>query len=138
MRTHAVTRVAATLLALEGVGIAALAGWQIVALAGGDTASVATAIALIVVTVVAAVAVLAFAGGVWRGQSWGRSGGIVTQLMILAIALGAATGTFGNALTGLELAIPAVVTFVALGLASRRAGAGERAEPAAGDDAAGE
>ncbi len=34
----------------------------------------------------------AFAVGIWRGWSWGRSGGIVTQLLIIAVAIGAMTG----------------------------------------------
>ena len=47
-------------------------------------------------TAVGAAAVLAFAVAIWRGQSWGRSGGIVTQLLILAVALGAVTGAYAD------------------------------------------
>lgn len=133
MRTHTATRIAAVLVALEGLGLVALTGWQIVALTGGDTGSAVSAIALIVLTLVGAAAVVAFAVGVWRGWSWGRSGAIVTQLMILAVAFGAATGTFGNALTGLELGLPAVVTLAALVLAARRAAADARAAEASDD-----
>lgn len=136
MRTHLVTRIAAVLVAVEGMGLLVLAGWQVLALVGGDTGSAVSAVALIVLTLIAAAAVIAFAVGVWRGMSWGRSGGIVTQLMILAVALGAATGTFGNALTGIELAIPALVTLVALVLAARRASAEQRADAASDDGSA--
>ena len=83
-----VERVAAALLALEGLALLMVAGWEVVALVGGDTDDVGSSIALIVLTVVGAAAVVAFAVGVARGQSWGRSGGIVTQLLILAVFLG--------------------------------------------------
>ncbi len=137
MRTSPIARFAALLLALEGVGLLALAGWQVVALAGGDTGSVLSAVALVVLTVVASAAVVAFAVGVWRDQSWGRSGGIVTQLMILAVALGAATGTYRHPSTGLILGAPAVVAFVALVLASRAASRAARAAEASDDSAPG-
>lgn len=127
MRTHTAGRIAAVLLALEGLAIAALVVWQIVALASGDTDSVESAIALAVLTAVGAAAVIAFAAATWRGLSWGRSGGIVTQLLILAVALGAVTGAYADAATGLLLALPAVVTLVLLVLAVRAAGRDTRA-----------
>lgn len=132
MRTNTPARVASVLVGLEGLALLTLAGWQIVALVGGDTDSAVSAIALIVLTLVAAVAVLAFASGVWRGRSWARSGGIVTQVMILAVALGAATGAYADALTALVIAAPAIVAFVALLLTARSAGAEAGAE-ASGD-----
>lgn len=121
MRTHPTAIGAAVMLGLEALGIVALAVWQLAAVAGGDTASLPSALALLVLTVVGAVAVGAFAVAVWRGQSWGRSGGVVTQLLILAVALGAATGVYAAPLLGLELALPAVLTLVLLVLVSRRA-----------------
>ena len=122
MRTHTAGRVAAVLLALEGVAMIALVVWQIWALIAGDTESIESALALIVLTAVGAVAVLAFAVVTWRGQSWGRSGGIVTQLLILAVALGAVTGAYADPTTGLILAVPAAVTLVLLVVAVRAAG----------------
>ena len=92
MRTHVAGRIAAILLAIEGLAIVGLVVWQVGALVAGDTGSVESALALIVLTVVGAAAVLSFAVATWRGLSWGRSGGIVTQLLILAVALGAVTG----------------------------------------------
>ncbi len=68
-------RVAAIVVGLEGLGIVALVIWQIAALLSGDTDSLTSAIALAVLSAVGAAAVLAFAVAVWRGQSWGRSGG---------------------------------------------------------------
>lgn len=120
MRTKPTARIAAVLVGLEALGVLALVVWQIAALAGGDTDSSTSAIALIVLTAAGAVLLAAFAVAVWRGQSWGRSGGIVAQLLILAVALGAATGAYAHPLTGLVLAVPAVVTLVFLVLAARK------------------
>jgi hypothetical protein len=122
MRTHVAGRIAAILLAVEGLAIVGLAVWQIVALVAGDTASVESALALIVLTVVGAAAVISFAVATWRGLSWGRSGGIVTQLLILAVALGAVTGSYADPGAGLALAAPAVVTLVLLVIDVRAAG----------------
>lgn len=135
MRTSLSGRTAAVLVALEGAGLAALVVWQVVAIAGGDTDSIESAIALIVVTLIGAAAVIAFAVAIWRGQSWGRSGGIVTQLLILAVALGAATGAFAVPAVALELAAPAIAVLVLLVLAVRDAGRAERGTGGAGDDA---
>lgn len=122
MRTRMVALSAAVLLGFEAVAILVLAGWQVVALLEGDTSSIASALALLVITVIAGVAVLSFAVAVARGMSWGRSGGIVTQVLILAVALGAATGELANPLTALAIAAPAALTFVLLVLAARHAG----------------
>ncbi|SBS74417.1 histidine kinase [uncultured Microbacterium sp.] len=117
-----VERTAAALLAAEGVGLLVLLGWQIVAIVTGDTDSVASAVALIVLTALGAAAVLGFAVATWIGQSWGRSGGIVTQLLILAVALGAATGDYGHPAVAVALAVPAVVIGICLVAAARAAG----------------
>lgn len=122
MRITTVRRLAAALLGLEGLGVVALVAWQIAALAAGDTESLASALALIVLTVLGASAVLAFAVAVLRGRSWGRSGGIVVQVLIVAVAIGAATGEYAHPLTGLAIAAPAVVTFALLVIAARDAG----------------
>lgn len=124
------------LVGLEGLGLVVLVVWQIMAIAAGDTESIDSAIALIALTLVGAAAVIAFAIAIWRGQSWGRSGGIVTQLLILAVALGAATGAFAEPVLALAIAAPAVVVFVLLVLAARHAGrtARQAADGAAGDD----
>jgi peptidoglycan/LPS O-acetylase OafA/YrhL len=126
MRTHTAGRIAAVLLALEGLAIVALVIWQVAALVAGDTDSIESAIALVVLTAVGAAAVLAFAVATWREQSWGRSGGIVTQLLILAVALGAVTGAYADAGTGLLLALPALVTLVLLVISVRAAGRSAR------------
>lgn len=128
MRTTVVERIASALLAAEGLGLLILLGWQIVALVTGDTDSVASAVALVVLTALGALAVVGFAVATWIGQSWGRSGGIVTQLLILAVALGAATGEYAHPATAVALAIPAIVVGLCLVAAARAAG---RTRPAA-------
>lgn len=123
MATTLLARAASVLVGLEALGVLAVAVWQVVAVAGGDTDSAVSSIALLVLTVVGAVAVGAFAIGIWRGWSWGRSGGIVTQLLIIAVAVGAMTGAGADPLLGIGLIIPALIVFVLLVLVIRRAGA---------------
>lgn len=123
MSTTAPERLAAGILALEGLALLVVAGWEVVALVGGDTDDVVSSIALIVLTAVGAVAVVAFGVATARGQSWGRSGGIVTQLLMLAVAIGAVTGPAPSVPFALLLAVPAVLGLVVLFGAVRRAGA---------------
>lgn len=119
---------AAIVLGLEALGVLALAGWQVVALVGGDTDSLVSALALIVLTVIGAVAVAAFAVATARGISAGRSGGIVTQLLILSVALGAVTGEWAAPTTALVIAAPAAVGLALLVLAVRAAAPPRRDE----------
>lgn len=134
MRIHLPTLAAAIIVALEGVAITGLALWQVAALVSGDTESVATAVALLVLSLVGAGAVCAFAVAVLRGRSWGRSGAVVTQVLILAVAGGAVAGEPAYPLIALGLAVPAVIAFVLLIVASRHAGAD--AQRGAPDEAA--
>lgn len=112
---------AAALLGLEAVGILALAGWQTVALIGGDTDSVVSSVALIVLTVIGAAIVAAFAVATARDVSAGRSGGIVTQLLVLSVAIGAITGEWASPGIALLIALPAAIGLVLLVLAVRAA-----------------
>ena len=121
MRSNAPARVAAALLALEGAALGVVLFREIVALIQGDTASVASSVALLVMTLLGAAALVAFAAAVWRGQSWGRSGGTVAQVLILAVAVGAATGAYADPLVALALAVPSIIVLVLLVLATRRA-----------------
>lgn len=122
MRTNLSGAVAAVIVALEGIGVGALAIREIIAMIAGDTAAIDSAIALLVLTVVGAIALIAFAVAIWRGQSWGRSGGIVAQLLILAVALGAVTGAYAQVGVGIALAVPALIALILLVLAVRHAG----------------
>ncbi|KQR21134.1 hypothetical protein [Microbacterium sp. Leaf151] len=112
---------ASALLGLEALGILALAGWQVVALIGGDTDSVVSSIALIVLTLIGAAIVGAFGVGTARDASAARSGGIVTQLLILSVAIGAVTGEWAAPTAAALIALPAVIGLVVLVLAVRRA-----------------
>ncbi len=112
---------AAALLGLEALGILALAGWQVVALLGGDSDSAISSIALIVLTVIGAAIVAAFAVATARDVSAGRSGGIVTQLLILSVAIGAVTGEWASPGVAILIAVPAVIGLVLLVLAVRAA-----------------
>jgi len=55
-----------------------------------------------------------------RGVSAGRSGGIVTQLLILSVALGAVTGEWAAPTTALLIALPAVIGLILLVVAVRQ------------------
>lgn len=122
MRTTPVERLAAIILGAEAVVLLGLAGWELVALVSGDTESVSSSIALLVLTAVGAAALVAFAAAVWRGASWGRSGGIVAQLLTLAVALGAISGEDPQVGIAAAIAVPAVIGFVALVASARVAG----------------
>ncbi|GGH37808.1 histidine kinase [Microbacterium album] len=127
------TRPAAVLLAIEAIGLLALAGWEVVALIGADASSTTSGVALIVLTVIGAAAVAGFAVATWRGRSWGRSGGVVTQLLILAVAVGALTGEYPQPAAALGLAVPGVLGLVLLFGAARRAAQAEPHAPASDD-----
>ncbi|SIR70839.1 histidine kinase [Microbacterium sp. RURRCA19A] len=114
-----VRHLAALVLGLEAIGVLALAGWQVVALVGGDTDSVVSSVALIVLTVIGAAIIGAFAVATSREVSAGRSGGIVTQLLILSVAIGAVTGEWAAPGIALLIAAPAVVGLILLILAVR-------------------
>lgn len=132
MPARTAARTGAVLLAGEALALAALVVRQLSALLAGDTDSLATAVALAVLTGIGAVAVFAFAVATWRGRSWGRSGGIVTQMLILAVAAGAVTGVYAAPAVGLMLAVPAIGTLVLLIVAVREAGR-EARDPASAD-----
>ncbi|EXJ52506.1 hypothetical protein [Microbacterium sp. MRS-1] len=123
MMTTPAERTGSAILALEALAVLLVTGWEIVALVTGDTDDAVSSIALIVLTAIGAVALAAFALAVWRGHSWGRSGGIVSQLLVIAVALGAITGPTPSVSTALLTAIPAVIGLVALFLAARTAAA---------------
>lgn len=127
--THGSARAAAILVILEAAGLAVLAAWQVMAIVEGDTTALDSAWALVVLTIAGAAIVAVFGVVTWRGPSWGRSGAIVTQLLILAVALGAMTGSYAHPLTAIAIALPALLTLALLIVAVRAA-----ARAAAADD----
>ena len=122
MRTTSVERLSAVILGVEAVVLLMLAGWELVALVSGDTESVSSSVALLVLTALGAAALGAFAAAVWRGASWGRSGGIVAQLLTLAVALGAISGEDPQFGIAAVIAVPAIIGFAALIASARVAG----------------
>ncbi|MDT3330593.1 histidine kinase [Microbacterium sp. KSW-18] len=129
MRTTRIERIAAGWLALEALGILILVVWELVALLRGDSGSVGSSIALLVLTAVGAAALGAFAVAVWRDGSWGRSGGVVAQLLVLSIALGTLTGEGADTRLAATIAGPAIVGLVVLIAAARAAGRRARDTP---------
>lgn len=123
LRHRGVDLAATVLLAAEAVGVLALAAWEGFALAGGNTSSVTSSIALLVLTGVGAAGLGAFATAVARDNGWGRSGGIVAQLLVFAVAGGAITGAYADPVVALALAAPAAVTLILLIMGVRRSGA---------------
>lgn len=117
---------AAAVLMLEAVGLAVLLVWQLVAMSAGDTAALPTALALAVLTAVGVIALAAFSLATAREQSWGRSGGIVMQALILAVAIGELTGEQADAGKAALIALPGVVGGIVLFLAVRAARPRER------------
>jgi hypothetical protein len=120
---------AALVLALEAAGVAVLLALQIGALFAGDTASLASALALLVLTLVGVVAIAGFAVATARGRSLGRSGGIVVQVLILAVALGALTGAGADPAIAAAIAAPGIIGGVLLVLAVREAAPRDDGDP---------
>jgi hypothetical protein len=91
VRAPRLALIAAAVLALEGAVLLIFAAIELVGLGAGDAASLPTAIALIVLTLIGAVCLFAFAAGVRSGRSWARSGGVVFQVLAVALALASLT-----------------------------------------------
>jgi len=118
VRASGPTIAAAVVLAIEAAGILVLSLLELFALGSGDAASLPSALALIVLTLLGAAALAAFSWGTLRRASWARSGGIVFQVLGIALGLASfsirpvpwifATGVGGTALVGLVLIIAAV------------------------------
>ncbi|MFI8594584.1 histidine kinase [Microbacterium sp. NPDC078428] len=130
MRKDPVTVAAAVVVAVEGIALAATAVWMIAALVTGGAGDGPSALALILMTAAGSAALVAFAVAILGRHGWARSGAIVAQLLILAVALGAATGAYGSLATAVVLAAPAILA-LALVIAAARAAA----RPRSGDEA---
>lgn len=91
VRSPALATSAAAVLALEGAALVVFALIELFGLGAGQAASLPTAIALIVLTLIGAAALFAFAAGTRRGRTWARSGGVVLQILALALALASLT-----------------------------------------------
>ncbi|MDP3952200.1 hypothetical protein [Microbacterium sp.] len=132
MQSPRLAAAAAAVLALEGAALTVVALVEMLGLSAGEAASLPTAIALIVLTLIGAVALFAFAVGARRGRTWARSGGVVLQVLALALALASLTVQPVLWTFVLGVGAPALVGLVLL-LASARRESIEPSEDLAGD-----
>ncbi|WP_040163688.1 hypothetical protein [Microbacterium gorillae] len=121
MRLHPLALIAAVIVALEGVLILIYAGVQLLDLIGGGAAEVPTAIALLALTAVFGVGMLALAYGIARERTWGRSGGIVMQILLASVGLMLPAVFEVPGWVAVLVVAPAVVAFALILIASRRA-----------------
>ncbi len=125
MRPSRPAMAAAVVLGAEGVALGVISFLELGALAAGQVTSTPAGVALVVLTVLGALALCAFAVGTLRRTSWARSGGIVFQ--VLGIALGLASLTLQPVpwLFTLGVGATALVCLVLLIAAVRHDGAGD-------------
>lgn len=130
MRAPGLASAAAAVLIAEGAALLVFALIELFGLGAGDASSLPTAIALIVLTLIGAAGLFAFAVGTRTGHSWARSGGVVLQVLALAIATASLTLTPVPWVFTLAVGIPGAAG-LALLLASARREAPVRDEPSA-------
>ncbi|WP_017203223.1 hypothetical protein [Microbacterium algeriense] len=128
MRAPGLALAAAAVLGLEALALLVFAIIELVGLGAGDAASLPTAVALIVLTLIGAAALVAFALGTRAGRSWARSGGVVFQVLAVALALAALTLQPVSWTFVLGVGLPALVGFVLLISSARREGERREAE----------
>lgn len=128
MRAPGLALAAAAVLAAEGVALLAFAIIELVGLGAGDAASLPTALALIVLTLIGAAALIAFAIGTRTGRSWARSGGVVFQVLAVALALASLTLQPISWLFTIGVGLPGLLGFVLLIASARREGEQRSAE----------
>ncbi|MFT4157078.1 MAG: hypothetical protein QM630_04005 [Microbacterium sp.] len=124
MRAPGLALAAAAVLAIEGVAVIGFAVIELLDLSAGEASSLPTAVALIVLTLIGAAALLVFAFGTRAGRSWARSGGVVFQVLAVAIALASLTVQPVVWAFSAGVGLPGLIGFVLL-IASARA-EGER------------
>lgn len=120
MRSPGLALAAAAVLASEGAALVVFALIELFGLGAGDAASLPTALALIVLTLIGAGALVAFAIGTRAGHSWARSGGIVFQVLAVALALASLTIEPIAWVVTFAVGVPALLCFILL-IASTRA-----------------
>ena len=122
MRPSRLTIAAAAVLALEGVALLVITLMEVFGLSSGAATSLPSALGLIGLSAVGAVGLAVLAVAVLRERSFGRSGGMVVQILAIAVGLSALTVRPFPALFVLALLIPGAVGAVLLFLLTRRAG----------------
>jgi hypothetical protein len=99
-------------VAVEFAAVVAATLVLVVDLVTTASASLATAIALTVLTALAAVVLGAILVGVWRGRAWVRAAGVVLQVLLFAVGVGALQGAFANPAWGWPLVGVGALGFV--------------------------
>ena len=128
MRAPGLALAAAIVLAAEGAALLVFAIIELAGLGAGDAASLPTALALIVLTLIGAVALFAFAIGTRTGRSWARSGGVVFQVLAVALALASLTLQPIAWSFTFAVGLPGLLGFVLLIASARREGEQREAE----------
>ena len=122
MRASRLTIAAVAVLALEAIALLVIALIEMFGLGSGEASSLPSALGLIGLTVIGAVGLGALAIGVLRGRSFGRSGGMVVQILAVAVGLGSLGVRPFPALFVFSLVIPGVIGAVLLFLLTQREG----------------
>jgi hypothetical protein len=102
------------LLAVVGVqfaGVLAVGILLLVELLTVPPASFGTAIALVVLCGLLVAVLGAVLLGIWRGRAWVRAAGVVFQVLLFAVGVGALQGAFAQPGWGWPLIIVAVIGF---------------------------
>jgi hypothetical protein len=128
VRSPGLALAAAVVLAAEGLALLVFAGIELAGLGAGDAASLPTALALTVLTLIGAAALIAFALGTRRGRSWARSGGVVFQVLAVALAVAALTLQPIPWLFILAVGLPGLLGFALLISSARSEGEERSAE----------
>ena len=128
VRAPGIALAAAAVLALEAAALLVFAVLELAGLSAGDAASLPTALALIVLTLIGAAALVAFAIGTRSGRSWARSGGVVFQVLAVALALASLTLQPISWPFTLGVGLPGLIGFAVLISSARREGPQRPAE----------
>ena len=100
------------LVAAQFAGVLGLGILLLVELLTVPPASFGTAIALVVLAAATAAVLAAVLLGIWRGRAWVRAAGVVFQVLLFAVGVGALQGAFAQPEWGWPLVIVAVAGFV--------------------------
>lgn len=125
MRRSGVAFAAAMVLMAEGAALGVVSLLELFALSSGSATSTPTGVALVVLTLIGAAALVAFGFAVLKGRSWGRSGGILFQVIAVALALSSLSLQPVPWMFTLALGIAGLAGLVLLILTARSEGAAD-------------
>ncbi len=108
-RRHPLVVLLAIILAAQAALVAVLTVTMLIEILRNDSASVGSGVALVVLGVIATGWLVVVASNVLGGRAWTRSATVVSQVLQLAVAVGAFQGAFARPDVGWLLLIPAVV-----------------------------